>query len=274
MRSSQRKCYCRPIVCVVVLLLPLAGYSQEETLTFRGWTNAQGREADLAFVKIADGKLQMQNREGKSYTLALDTFSAEDQKRFLDEQVERALTLKSSNQNTSARELLRSLTRLDPQYAPAFFWQAKQRAESDDIEGAIESYRTYWQLDPKDVKGPLSIARLYRQQEQQELATLWYERAALLDPESDTLRAEMNEDTSAPSDTAGTVDSTDSSTPDSPPPIEVEPTQQPTSTLAPTPTETNPAPNDEDRRGFWSQGVVGLLGGRTVWWGRLIGIVL
>ena len=173
------------------LLFPVTAFSQDSP-NYRTWTDARGRQAELAFIDFADGQLRIQDRSGKEFRLALNAFSEQDQKRFLDEQVERALTLSANNRKSEASELLETLTKVAPRYAPAVIWLAKSQASSGDTESAIESYKSYARLNPTDVEGPLNIARLLQQKGQSELAIFWFKRALEIDPNNASVNAEMN----------------------------------------------------------------------------------
>jgi tetratricopeptide (TPR) repeat protein len=244
--------------------------AQDSPLVYRAWTNASGRRAELAFVAVVDGKLQMQSRAGQEFLLALDQFSETDQKFFCDQQIERAIALNVPGQADEAVAVLTTLITLAPSHAPAFLWLGDIRQQRQEWSPAIDAFKQYAALAPSDVQGPLRLARAYQQQSQRDLAKFWYQKGLELDPLNEEIKRGLDE-------LEGRVAAVVAADPFSEaassalPPVATAPTA-PAPGVAVTPASASEP--ETAATSFWRQGLVGILGGRSVWWGRLIAIVL
>lgn len=160
------------------------------------------------------------------------------------DRLETAVSFYSEKQYSAAAAQLQSLIESDPTRKEAYLWLGQTRAELQDWAAAREAYKKYADLAPQDVEGPRGVARSYEGEGQKDLALLWYRKALELEPGNQRLRQ--------------TVDQLAQDDPAAGPP---QPSPKPP---APTPA----------RKGFWQEGVAGLLGARNVWWGRVIAVVI
>ncbi|MDX1944085.1 MAG: tetratricopeptide repeat protein [Pirellulaceae bacterium] len=247
---------------VGVLLGAASAARAQEAGEFRTWTNLSGKQAELAFIAVVDGKLKLKSRDGKEFLLALDQFSSADRKYFCDSQLEQAVTLNAQGLADQALQVATTITTLNPQHAPAFLWIGNQREKRQEWQLAVEAYKKYNALVPSDVEGPAGLARSFEKLGNNDLAKFWYQRALELDPLNEQYKAALArlETPASPF-----VD---------PPTVPVQPPATiPTTITPPGPAgETKPVA-DNAAASFWKQGLVGILGGREVWWGRLIGIL-
>jgi len=251
--------------CTWLLIAGTLVVAQEQPLRFRDWTDARSRTAKMAFVGFADGKLKMRNPEGKEYSLSLDQLAEQDQQYLFDSQLERVIDLNSTGRVGEALLLLKSMTTIHPRYAPAFLWLGKLEYAEEDWDAALEAYKAHNALQPNNMEGSGGVARVYAKQDKTELAKFWYKRALDADPTDESLKAELAALDNMP--LPGTA---------APPPGSAEATapapgpSQPSAAGTPEPADGAPA---EEADSFWFQGIFGLLGARTVWWGRLLAVI-
>lgn len=250
----------------IVLFFAVARGSaeQDELFELRTWTDERGRTAELAFIEISDGKLRMRSKTGKEFILGLEQLSSDDQRYVMDTVVERAVSLKSDGRYGDAAALLESVIGVDPNYAPAFLWLGDTKYAAREWSAAAEAYKSYSNLVPSDLDGPRGAARAFlKQGNKEDLAKFWYKRALEIDPRNRELQAEL--------------DAIEEPRPPEPP--KSRPTTSSRAVQGSAAGRSDSGPSTpfspgEDTVGFWRQGLVGILGGRSIWWGRLIALGL
>lgn len=150
-----------------------------------------------------------------------------------------------------AKLLLQDVVKANPEQKDAILWLARTRYELREFPAAREAYEQYAKLAPQDAEAYRGIARCYRQENKLEQAKKAYARALSLDPNSISLKQELQE-LEQPAKTANGESAT------------APPAAANGSASAPQ------APN----RSFWRSGVSGVTGARDVWWGWVIMILL
>lgn len=249
------------VALALLIAWPTVAAAQQEPLDFRTWTDDKGRQAEMAFAGFQGNQLRMKTRQGKEYLFTADRLDAQEVKLLLDRQIEQAITIKANGSAGDAVALLQTVAAFDPQYAPAQLWLGNLHAQEEAWTMAADSYKEYARLKPDDVEGAQGAARIYAKQDNKDLAKLWYQRALEIAPDDQKIRQELAalDEKAAPPDAP----------PDPNPPAATEP---PAAIIPAAP------PSTSDPRTawqiFWSDGLVGLLAGRTVWWGRLIALAL
>ena len=165
--------------------------------------------------------------------------------------LETGVSLYADKKYSEAASYFETLTRDHPERGEAFLWLGQARANLKDWQAAREAYKRYVELAPKDAEGPRGVARTYEAEGQNELAVLWYQRARSIEPANAEIKAAIERLAAA-------------STPDAaqPPPVKAAPSTAP------------PKPSEASRTTFWYVGLAGIVGARTVWWGRLIALFI
>lgn len=166
-----------------------------------------------------------------------------------DLRLEQGVQLFSDGKFAEAAVFFANLSRVEPQRKDGFLWLGRTLIKTGDVGRAREALRRCYELSPSDIDAPREIARTYEAEGNRELARLWYQRAR-----------DSNPNDKATNDALERLASTDSP----------EPPPASSPTPAPTPTAANPEPVSSAPEGFWRTGLAGVTGARTVWWGRVL----
>lgn len=165
-----------------------------------------------------------------------------------DTRLEKGVELFSQLKYPEAGVFFQNLIKSEPERKEAHFWLGKTYAKEGRWNEARDVFKQYVKLGPQDVDGQREIARSYEVEGNVELARLWHMKVLEINP---THKATLD----------------DLAKLEQPTPKENKPPEVPAKKV-----EIKDAANE--RKGFWQQGVAGLLGARSVWWGRLIAVVI
>lgn len=161
------------------------------------------------------------------------------------DRLEKAVSFYSEQQYSAAAAQLQPLIESEPTRKEAYLWLGHARAELQDWTAAREAYKKYAELAPNDIEGPRGVARSYEGAGKKDLALLWYRRALELEPRNERLRRAVDQ---------------------------LEAHEDPSAGLSQSSSE--PSAVSRARKGFWYEGVAGRLGARSVWWGRVVAVVI
>lgn len=169
-----------------------------------------------------------------------------------EKRLEKGVELYSQGQYSAATVFFRNLIGEQPRRQEAYLWLGHTLSKELQWAEARDAYKQYLNLAPNEVEGPRGIARAYEEEGNRDLARLWYKNALVIAPRDKAMtnalsRLDEGDTTNAAARAAGVGDTAA------------------TSTL--TPDLAAPLP-------LWRQGIAGLLGARSVWWGRLIAIFI
>lgn len=169
-------------------------------------------------------------------------------------EVEKAVLLYSQHKDSEAAAALDRLVAAKPDRKEAFLWLGHARYRLKEWAAARTAFERYAALAPQDPEGPRGVARTHAMEGNKDLVGLWYRKALDRDPTNKGIKGELDALASAA-------------------PPQTVPTP---SSPEPSPGASASAPTDEAQpvTGFWRRGVAGILGARSVWWGRLIAVVI
>ncbi len=172
---------------------------------------------------------------------ALSPGIAQEEQSKLESLVQQAIRFSSEKKYEEAISILDQLTKAHPDRAVPFLWLGRAQFELGNLKAARDAFVRYSELAPTDVDGPLGVARTQRKAGNFGDSIAAYKKAAQVDPYNEVVKRELQEAERVLN--AGQTTGLSSGTPD-------------------------------NRQGFWQNGIAGLCGARSVWWGRLIAIVL
>ena len=163
--------------------------------------------------------------------------------------VEKAVRLYTEEKYSEAADVLEEWKTRSPDSKEVFVWLGRCRMKLRQYTEAREAYKKYCDLAPEDIEGPTGVARTYRHQGDQELAELWYERALELEPSNAELEDELAQVRRG----------------------ELGPEPSPGGTPQ---GAAGAAPVQEEKVGFWRQGVAGVCGARNSTGGRVLAVII
>lgn len=158
-----------------------------------------------------------------------------------DNRLEKAVSFYAEKKFGEASVLLENLTRSAPERKEAFLWLGNSRAQMQNWSAATEAYKAYTEMAPRDVEGFRGLASSFEMRGENDLAKLYYKKALDLEPGNEELRLALKRVDSSGKLVVCEIASSESK---------------------------------DGVEGFWRVGLAGVCKARTVWWGRLIAIVL
>lgn len=265
----------------------LAAHTERE---FREQTNVRGKTAGLGFIGIVDGHLRMRTRQRRKYTLLVRPLAATDHVYACDSTLDQAPFILPRGDVAEAIRLLKTSNKLHRTYGPAYLCLAHKPLKGGDSTAAQEAFEQYARLAPHDVEGPRNVADTYEMQGNSEWAQLSYKKALILGPENRTLQ-EQGEDLRRNEEVAELQRLTYADEPISPPDERATEQNRDSAQVTDSFSERNrtvetvaehaggAADPDSGQKtksvanDFWREGLMGILGGRRVWWARLAAVV-
>jgi tetratricopeptide (TPR) repeat protein len=173
--------------------------------------------------------------------------------------LEQGIQFYSDNKFEEAAAGLESLTETNPNNKEAFLWLAQAESHLQNWNSAREAFRRYSELAPRDAQGPRGVGKTYEAEGNTTLALMWYRRAQDIEPANAEIAAALKRVGQTQSQAA---------------PVSAPSTPQSSQPAAVKPQPASPHPVPAAAGGFWQVGLAGVLGARTVWWGRLIVLVI
>jgi tetratricopeptide (TPR) repeat protein len=177
-----------------------------------------------------------------------------------DVRLERGVELFAGASYEEAAVVFGNLTKSAPDRKEAHFWLGRSLARVEKWTAAREALRRYVELAPGDSDGPREMARSYESVDNRELAVFWYKKVLDIAPDDRASVDALRRLDQAQAEIAAPAAASSGSSPAAPPQPEV-------GVAAPEGARTRPA-------GFWGQGLAGLLGARSVWWGRALAVFI
>lgn len=172
--------------------------------------------------------------------------------------LDKAVELYAAEKYEDAAFLLQQFTASHPDAKEGFFWLGRTQMRLQNQESAKQALRRYLDLAPNgDVQVFRDLAGLYEKTGESSLALLYYRKALDLEPRNALLREAVDR-----LDRAG-----------APPALETPAAAAPAAAVPATASWKRNRPSDEEL-GFWKKGLAGVCHARSVWWGRLLAVVL
>lgn len=250
------------------------GVLHAQSQPLRTWKDTGGRTLEARFAGVENDNVLLLDKSDNELSVAMEKFSEADQVFVCDTLLETAIIHYGNEDFDAATKQLDSILGLRPKFAPAHLWKGKLHLKLESWESARFAFKEYSALNPDDAEGPRGVAIAYQQEDKSELALFWYKKAIEIDPNDAQSKAAIEELTKVDAPVEG--DASDSGADDSATASDGEepaPNNTPSTPPNNAATDKPAEASEEPVRAIWQQGLIGLCGGRSVWWGRLIGIV-
>lgn len=202
-----------------------------------------------------------------------------------DARLERGVELYGNGEFEHAETYFRNLTRTDPDRKEAHLWLGHALRGRGLRDEARQSFQRYSELAPEDPEGFFEAGRSYEDAGNAALAKLWYKKAQDVDADDERVRKALIR-IGAGASSSGTPDG---SSVEAPPVASTDASPETPATASPSTAPAAPRATDSGTAApdgaeapaaarhpfvqFWYEGVAGVTGARTVWWGRAIVIV-